>query len=158
MSQGGRAEGEMSGKAPLLSLVSGNSSFRASGGGLGAFRRPGSCWLGSGSPQGQVPSLEWLLCIQNISLQKALLGRWGGSRELPHYRQDPLCPESGSQSPRPSQPPAGAGSLHSCSLPLPSLSPVVSRQSVEGQVRPCGRHPSSGLMHLVTSRPKVPGG
>lgn len=31
------------------------------------------CWLGTESPQGQVPGLEWLLCTQNNSLRKALV-------------------------------------------------------------------------------------
>lgn len=70
--------GEMNRKVPPLSLAMDPRevpSDEASEGGLGASRRPGSCCLGSGSPQGQVPGSEWLLCTQNISLQKALV--WG---------------------------------------------------------------------------------
>lgn len=58
------------------------ASEEASEGGLGASRRPSSCCLGSGSPQGHVPGSEWLLCTQNISLQKALVGEWWGSWEV----------------------------------------------------------------------------
>lgn len=71
---------------------------------------------------------------------KALVGGYGTAGRLSHPRQDPLCPKSGSWSPRLSQPPSQAGSLHPFSFPLPSPSPAVSRQSVEGQVRPCGGH------------------
>lgn len=49
-----------------------DSSCRDLRGGLEASRRPGSSAVGWESPQGQVPGSEWLLCTQNISLQKAL--------------------------------------------------------------------------------------
>lgn len=49
-------------------------------------------------------------------------------------------------------------SLHPCSFPLLSLSPVLSRQSVEGQAGHEVDTPSLGLVHLVTSRPRAPGG
>lgn len=55
----------------------------------------------------------------------------GAAGRLPHHRQDPLCPESGSQSPRLSQPPQGLGlsAFLFLSSPLPQPS---SEQTVGG--------------------------
>lgn len=74
------------------------ASEEASGGGLGASRRPGSCCLGSGSPQGQAQARNGF-CVCKISLCKRhWWGNGGAAGRLPHHRQDPLCPESGPQS------------------------------------------------------------
>lgn len=71
------AQEKVNWKAPLLSLATDpeDSRCRDLRGWLGGLQEAWQlcCWLGTESPQGQVPGSEWLLCTQNISLQKALV-------------------------------------------------------------------------------------
>lgn len=148
MPQGGGAEGrnEQKGSSSFscLRLQTTPASDEASGGGFGASRRLGSCWLGLGSPQGQ--SQAWNgFCVHKISLCKGTGGEMGQGQQGKY----PITAGSTvlSLGPSPQDYPSllsGWVSLHPRSFPLLFLSPALSRQSVEGQVRPWGGHPLLG--------------
>lgn len=121
---------EMNRKVPLsLASDSRELQFRwGLWGGFGASRRLGSCWLGSGSPQGQ--SQAWNgFCVHKISLCK------GTGGEMGQWQQGNYPITAGSTvlnlGPSPQDYPSllrGWVSLHPCSFPLLFLSPVLSRQ------------------------------
>lgn len=99
---------EMNRKAPL-SLASDSRELQLQMGPLGVALGPlgGLAVAGWGQdPHRGSPGLEWLLCTQNISLQRHW---WGdGAGKLPHHCRIHY-PEPESQSPRLSQPPQGLG-------------------------------------------------
>lgn len=115
-------------KAPLLlPQTPGNSSCRRGlWGWLWGLQEAWQLLAGVRIPTGAVPGLEWLLCTQNISLQRHW---WGdGAGKLPHHCRI-HWPESESQSPRLSQPPQGLGlsapSFLSSPFPQPSVEQTV---------------------------------
>lgn len=129
--------GEMNGKVPLPLAIDPGELQLWWGGLGGQFRGPKKArqlLAGVRIPTGAGPRLGMASVYKKIPLHKRHWWGVGGVAErLPHHGQDPLCPESGSQSPRLS--PASLGGWVSASLLLSSPFPRPSgKQAIRG---PC---------------------